>query len=29
MLDDPVFRSGDFSTRYVSEMMDRWKKNAA
>jgi acetyl-CoA carboxylase, biotin carboxylase subunit len=26
MLDDPQFRSGDISTRYVPELMERWKR---
>ncbi|NJL04961.1 MAG: acetyl-CoA carboxylase biotin carboxylase subunit [Chloroflexaceae bacterium] len=28
MFNDPVFRSGDISTRYVAEMMERWKAAA-
>jgi acetyl-CoA carboxylase biotin carboxylase subunit len=28
MLDDPVFRAGSISTRYVAEMIDRWRSAA-
>lgn len=28
MLDDPAFRSGQISTRYVADLMDRWKDAA-
>lgn len=29
MLDDPAFRDGDISTRYVPELLERWKKSTS
>jgi acetyl-CoA carboxylase biotin carboxylase subunit len=29
MIDDPAFRSGDISTRYVPELLERWKQRVS